>query len=298
MQNCPTKRLADWLDKGRFFNYKRHQVFYREGGAGETLLLIHGFPTASWDWHLVWEQLTRHFHVIAPDMIGFGFSDKPRNYHYDIMDQADLHETMLSKMGVRRCHILAHDYGDTVAQELLARWLLRRDTPLQGLTIQSVTLLNGGIFPEMHRPRVIQKILASPFGAMLTPLMGKRQLTRTFKNIFGKNTQPTADEMTEYWHLVARNKGKYRIPQLIRYMEQRRTHRERWVGALEKCPLPLWHINGEADPISGRHAGSYLEKKIPQAHVRFLPEIGHYPQVEAPQEVLLHFLQAMEKAGR
>ena len=54
-------------------------------------------------------------------MIGFGWSDKPRNYAYSIMDQADLHEGLLSDLGVRKALVLAHDYGDTVAQELLAR---------------------------------------------------------------------------------------------------------------------------------------------------------------------------------
>ncbi len=293
MKICPTKRLEHWLKSGQYFNYKRHQVFYKEGGEGEVLLLIHGFPTSSWDWHLMWEKLTQHFHVIAPDMIGFGFSDKPKNYHYCIMDQADLHEVMMEKMGVRKIHILAHDYGDTVAQEMLARWLLRKETPLQALDIQSVTLLNGGVFPEMHRPRTIQKLLASPFGALLAPAMGKGRLRKTFQDIFGKRTQPTPEEIDEFWCLIAHKKGKYRIPQHIRYMQERRTHRERWVGALEKCPLPLLHINGEADPISGRHAGEFFQKKIPQVKVTFLDGIGHYPQVENPEAVLSHFLNTM-----
>ena len=295
MKSIPTKRLTNWLDSGKYFNYKRHQIFYMEGGQGETLLLIHGFPTASWDWHLLWEKLTEHYHVIAPDMIGFGFSDKPKKYHYCIMDQADLHEVMMEKMGIEKVHIFAHDYGDTVAQEMLARWLLRKDTPIQALNIQSITLLNGGIFPEMHYPRAIQKILASPIGGLLAPFMGKSRLANTFKNIFGKNTQPTREEISEFWFLVAHKKGKYRIPRIIKYMQERRTFRERWVGALEQCPLPLFHVNGAADPISGRHTGEYFQKKVPQAKTAFLDGIGHYPQVEAPEEVLRYFLQNMGK---
>lgn len=293
MKICPTKRLANWLNAGQYFNYKNHPVFYQEGGVGEALLLIHGFPTASWDWYLIWEKLTRHFHVIAPDMLGFGFSDKPKNYQYSIMDQADLHEALMEKKGIQKVHILAHDYGDTVAQELLARWLLRKNTSVQSLDIQSVTLLNGGVFPEMHRPRLIQKILASPLGRLLAPFMGKGRLHKTFNDIFGKNTQPTQDEIEECWFLVANKNGKYRIPQLIRYMQERRTYRERWVGALEQCTIPLFHINGEVDPISGRHTGEYFKKVIPQVNVFFLEGIGHYPQVEAPEEVMSLFLKAL-----
>ena len=88
----------------------------------ETLLLIHGFPTASWDWYRMWPDLVQEYHVLAADFLGFGFSDKPRNYPYSILDQADLLEALLREKGIGRVHIISHDYGDTVAQELLARF--------------------------------------------------------------------------------------------------------------------------------------------------------------------------------
>jgi len=285
-------QFLNWQKAGKFFNYKGHQVFYREGGQGETLLLIHGFPTASWDWNRIWQGLTERFHVIAPDMMGFGYSDKPKNYHFCIMDQADLHEVMLAKMGIPKIHILAHDYGDTVAQELLARWLDRQGNHITAVDIQSVTLLNGGIFPEMHYPRLVQKILASPIGGLLAPFMGQSRLAKTFRDIFGKNTQPTPTEIEEFWHLISTKNGKYRIPKIIQYMKERKKYRERWVGALERSPLPLLHINGADDPISGRHTGEYLHKQIPQAKVSFLDGIGHYPQVEAPEKVLEIYLDS------
>ncbi len=292
MSTFPTTQLANWHDAGKYFNYKGHQIFYREGGKGETLLLIHGFPTASWDWHRIWEKLTQRYHVIAPDMIGFGFSDKPKNYHYCIMDQADLHEVMMERMGITKVHILAHDYGDTVAQEMLSRWLARQGNHIEAIDLQSITLLNGGIFPEMHFPRLIQKILATPLGPGLAPFMGKSRLGKTFKDIFGKHTQPTNEEIDEFWYLVSCKKGKYRIPKIIQYMKERQHFRDRWVGVLEQCPLPLFHINGADDPISGRHAGTYFQKIAPQAKVHFLDGIGHYPQVEAPENVLRHFFEA------
>jgi len=84
--------------------------------------------------------------VVAPDLIGFGWSDKPRAYDYSIIDQATLCEGLLRELGAERVHVLAHDYGDSVAQELLARHEERdsRGTP----ALQSVCFLNGGLFPE------------------------------------------------------------------------------------------------------------------------------------------------------
>ncbi|WP_227538139.1 alpha/beta fold hydrolase [Marinobacter vulgaris] len=93
-----------------------------EGEPGqETILLIHGFPTASWDWHKIWPALRQAHRVVAMDMLGFGFSEKPASHRYSIHQQADIVEGVVRQLGLDRFHVLAHDYGDTVAQELLAR---------------------------------------------------------------------------------------------------------------------------------------------------------------------------------
>ncbi len=283
-----SSQLSAWLEKGRHFDYDGQRIFYREEGKGPALLLIHGFPTAGWDWYRVWPALTIKFRVIAPDMMGFGFSDKPYSYPYRLMKQADLLTSLLKAKGIKDFHILAHDYGDTVAQELIARQL--ENTLSENLNILSVSLLNGGIFPGQHRPRLIQKLLASPIGWMLTPFLGKGQLSRTFNRIFGTATRPSPEEMNDFWSLIAFNNGKAILPKLIRYMQERNTWKSRWEGAIVNCPVPLLHINGAEDPISGRHVGEYFSKMNPAARVEFLEGIGHYPQVEAPESVLRYFL--------
>ena len=78
--------LDSWRQAGQHLEYRGHSVFYREGGAGEALLCIHGFPSASWDWEPMWPRLTSRFRVIAADMLGFGFSDKPTGHDYSILE--------------------------------------------------------------------------------------------------------------------------------------------------------------------------------------------------------------------
>ena len=88
----------------------------------ETLFILHGFPTSSFDFHLVFPNLTKVFRrIIAPDFIGFGFSSKPRSYDYSVNDQAILVTSLMNQLNIKEAHFLAHDYGDSVAQELLAR---------------------------------------------------------------------------------------------------------------------------------------------------------------------------------
>lgn len=154
--------LRAWHDAGQRHLHRGHSIFVRRDGAPDALvlLLIHGFPSAGYDWAELWPALTRRYRVVAPDLIGFGFSAKPRPYAYAIADQADLCEDLLRQEGVTDYHVLAHDYGDTVAQELLARQAPGREAP----RLQGVALLNGGLFPEAHRPLPLQKLLASPGG--------------------------------------------------------------------------------------------------------------------------------------
>jgi pimeloyl-ACP methyl ester carboxylesterase len=248
------------------------------------VLCIHGFPTASWDWHAIWGGLTQRHRVIAPDMIGFGYSAKPRDYEYSIRDQATLHEALLDQLGVRSAHVLAHDYGDTVAQELLAR------AGDSSFAIRSICFLNGGLFPEIHRARAIQKLLDSPVGPLVSRLLTEQSFRRSFSAIFGPDTPPTEGELSDFWSLVAHNDGNRIAHKLIRYMRERRASRERWVGAMQSASIPLRFVNGAADPISGVHMARRYEELIPNPDVVVLDRIGHYPQVEAPQAVLDAFL--------
>ncbi len=277
---------TNWKKLGNYFKHNDFNIFYREQGTGEVLLLVHGFPTASWDWYKIWDQLASKYQLLAPDMIGFGYSDKPKNYDYRIMDQADLHETLLQEKGITSIHILAHDYGNTVVQELLARYLDRKEQGQALYEIKSICFLNGGLFPEMHRPKLIQKLLISPIGGLLGSFMGKSKLRSNFQDIFGKNSQPTEEEIDHFWDLIMYNNGKAILHKLIRYMSDRKQHRERWVNAILKAPIPIRLIDGPEDPVSGRHLVNYYREMVPNADVVVLEGIGHYPQVEAPELVL------------
>jgi pimeloyl-ACP methyl ester carboxylesterase len=93
----------------------------RNEGSGPTLLLIHGYPFNSWDWAPIRDRLTERFTLVAPDMLGMGFSDMPTKYEYTVHDHADMHEALLAHLGHGSAHILAHDLGDSVGQEMLAR---------------------------------------------------------------------------------------------------------------------------------------------------------------------------------
>lgn len=289
-----------WRAAGQGWFYHGHEIFVRRHGRPGprgTLLCLHGFPTASWDWHRLWDALCARFDcVIAPDFLGFGWSDKPARHVYSVFDQATLCETLLQGLDVSRVHILAHDFGDTVAQELLARHEERRARGHDDLLIESCVLLNGGLFPEAHRMRPIQRLLLTPLGFLLSRLGNERQFHRSFSAILGPKTQATAQELHEFWLLNACKDGKNIMHKLLGYIPERRRHRERWVGALTGTGVPLRFINGPADPVSGAHMATRYRELVPNADVVMLADhIGHYPQIEDAAGTLAAFLAFHEK---
>lgn len=283
------KTIQAWRQQGTYFEYRSHQIFYQEAvNEKPYLLLLHGFPTASWDWWKIWPTLSKHFHLLAPDFIGFGYSDKPRKYNYSLVDQADLAQVLLKEKKVSEYHILSHDYGVSVAQELLARQLEGNEP--ESAKILSVCFLNGGLFPAQHQPRPIQKALISPFGFLLTPFLNRNMLAKNFAQIFGPETQASGEEIDEFFALIQEKGGKYIFHKLIRYMADRKRFVDRWENALLGSKLPMRLINGPEDPVSGRHLATHYQEVVPNADVIILEKIGHYPQTEAPDLVLKTFL--------
>lgn len=260
--------------------FQGHTLRYRRGGQGPALWLIHGFPTSGRDWLPLWPALAPRHALFALDMLGFGASDKPAGFDYTIAASADQWEALARATGVREVALLAHDYGDTVAQELLAR---QREGRL-GFRITSAVFLNGGLFPEATRPLRLQRLLAGPLGPLLARFTGESRFRQSMARICAR---PWPEgELAAAWEGLASHGGRAVMPKLLGYIAERHRHRERWVGALQHAGIPIALINGLEDPISGRSIVARWRELLPQAPVVELPGVGHYPQLEAPAELL------------
>jgi pimeloyl-ACP methyl ester carboxylesterase len=267
--------LQQWQEQGDTFSFNGNDIFYLTKGDKQkpALVLIHGFPTCSWDWAKIFPALNEHFYLITLDMLGFGFSDKPKQ-DYSIFEQADIFDALLSQLNIKQYHLLAHDYGDTVAQELLARHHKTGQ-------ILSVVFSNGGLFPETHHPVLLQKLLLSPIGFILSKLVRYEKFKINFDHICAKNL--SEDELKGYWQMLEHKGGVLIMHKLIAYMTERKQNRERWVGVMQTTDVPMLLIDGLLDPISGAHMVARYEQLIPNPNIVKLNDTGHYPQVESPE---------------
>jgi len=296
--------LERWKASGQYFDYLGFDIFHRVDGRplgdAPVLLLIHGYPFNSFDWEPIWPTLIKRFTVIAPDMIGMGFSEKPVAYGYSVPDHADMHEALLAHLNVEVCHVLAHDLGDSVGQELLARHEFGGQA-YGSPHIESITWLNGGMFNEAYTPRTLQKLMSgTPLGDIMSPLQGsplsRRMLEPTLNELFGPHTKPSKQLMERFHQILDYNDGKRVLHKVGRFLGDRCTHRNRWVRAMRETDVPMRLIDGPIDPNSGRHMADRYREVIPDADVVMLADdIGHWPQIEAPDAVLTHFLAHVDR---
>jgi pimeloyl-ACP methyl ester carboxylesterase len=257
------------------------RIFVRRAGAGAHMTLLHGFPSSSHDWAAVAAELAGERALLLVDFLGFGASEKPAEHRYSIHEQADLVEALWQTEGVRRTALVAHDYAVSVAQELLAR----RDEERLGVELSSVTLLNGGIYPDLHRLQPGQVALLDPeqgpkLGSLMTEELFAASLAPTFAPAFDSTR-----EAAQIWRSMERDGGARIAHLLIGYVRDRERHRDRWVGALESTDLELRFVWGMLDPVSGAHVAERIRERLPDAPLLELADVGHWPMLEAPERV-------------
>lgn len=224
--------------------------------------------------------------------ITISFHKLQTNFGYPVTFQADIVEALVARLKITDLDILAHDYGDTVAQELLARF---NDNGLK-FDIKSVTLLNGGIFPRKHIPILGQKLLRTPFLKLLFSKLSNFYFFRASLNqVFGSN-KPTAVEMDDMWAQQRYLNGYLVKTELLTYIDQRFQNEERWVGALVKYSTtkPIHLIAGPADPINP-HLCDNFKKIVALGSCDVLAEnISHYPQLEDPKGLLKFYFAFLD----
>jgi len=285
--------LNEWRQNGNYFDYRGNRIFYRfDENSKEVLLCLHGFPSSSFDYHKIRDKLGLRFSVLAFDMIGYGFSDKPTDYDYTTFNQVDILQSLVENLQIEKLHVLAHDYGNTITQELLARAEENR----LNFSIETICFLNGALFPETHRPITAQKLLISPLGFLFGRLIADAKFKKSLATVFGGNTQPTEAELNDFVEVFKYNDGKRIAHKLIRYMLERKKYRPRWVGAIQKMKQPFRFINGLDDKVSGAHLVKRFREVVPhQTDIIELENIGHYPHFEVPETVTEKYFEFHDK---
>jgi len=272
-------RVRKWQAAGRIEDFRGHGIHvFTRPGSDPPVLLLHGFPSSSFDWRLLLEQEPERA-VLALDFLGFGLSDKPRDHVYSLKWQADLVEEMVSRhLAGSSPFLVAHDMGTSVATEIFARDI----EGTLGFQLCGALLFNGSIVLARASLTRSQKLLRGPLGPVAARLTNRPLFRREFGAIFSSAHPLTDAEAADQWALLCHNGGRTLGHRLIHYLDERERYADRWHGAVRDWPGPLSFAWGTEDPVATTSVLDALVELRPRAPVRRLPGIGHYPQIEDP----------------
>jgi pimeloyl-ACP methyl ester carboxylesterase len=260
---------------------ERHIFIRRFHSSKPPMTLLHGFPSSSHDYAKICPALAERYSLLLPDFLGFGASDKPPEHPYSIGEQADLVQELWEGEGIEATTVVAHDYAVSVAQELLAR---RAEGELD-TDLKAVVFMNGGLYPNLHRPQPVQTALLDPEqGPKISAMMNEAAMVAGLKPTFAPGYDFEHDAR-EIWRSVERDDGYRNSHLLIRYIIDRRDNEQRWVQAHERTDVPVTFVWGMLDPVSGAHMAARIRERLPDAPFTELEHVGHWPPLEAPDRV-------------
>lgn len=280
MAKLPAGVMA-WYSRGHTCQLAGIDIFYRDIGprTSDAVVLLHGFPSSSYDWHSILPLLHDDKRIIVFDFAGFGLSAKPQDYSYSLFEQADLVEMLLKLLQVKQVKLIAHDMGTSVACELLAR----RERKLLSFSIRSLLLMNGSVHIDMAQLTPSQQLLRSPFGQVFARISSKLIFKAQLKKILARPV--LNEELDAMWALLVYHHGKDRLAQTISYIEERYRFYQRWIPPLTRLDIPVAILWGQKDPVAVAAIAEQLASEIPTAKLQWLPHLGHYPQLEDPAAV-------------
>jgi pimeloyl-ACP methyl ester carboxylesterase len=245
----------------------------------EPILVLHGFPSSSRDFSAALPRLASLRRVVVHDHLGFGLSEKPADYSYSLLEQAEVALGLWRSLGIARGHLVAHDYGTSVATELLAR----RERGLCPVDFASVTFCNGSVHLDLAHLTPAQRLLRRPrLGPIFARLASRRVFVAQLRRILGDPASVPESELDAMWEGLTRVQGRERLAALAGYMDERVRFRARWIDPLTRLDLRCHILWGRRDPVALPAIAEQLAREIPGATLTWLDDLGHYPMLEAP----------------
>lgn len=261
-------------DYSRFTEVDGVRVHYQEAGDPQAppMILIHGFAASNLVWSKVFLEFAEAgFRVIAPDLLGYGYSGKPRKLDYTIPRQAEMVVSFMQRLGIDRAVLVGSSYGAAIAATIAL------DHP----TLVEKLVLVGAVTNNKPTRYLLMRLFSSPIiGDVLSPLVvGSRRLLRLrMKRVYDRHSWVLDERRVDARHLPLRTRGAHRaVIRTVRRWDADRVSRD--AHLLTQPTLLLWGDNDREVPLED---GKRLQQSIPNSRLIVFRECGHLPQEEYP----------------
>lgn len=277
-------RTVDWekisdqvyhSENSHFAEVDGLSVHFQEFGdsSDPTLLLIHGYTASTYVWHSVAPALAEQgFHVVAPDLVGFGFSDKPEWFDYSIASQARMIVRLMNVLGIGRATVAGSSYGGAVASTIALDYAER---------VEKLILVDAVCNDDVLSKPILKLASVSGIGEILTPFFLD---SKAFHKLRMKETLAPANH-----HLITQD----RIDSVHRPLAAKDAHHAvlatsrswdacRIQNDAQYINQPTLIIWGDQDKVIPIENGERLFESILNSRFVVFKDCGHVPQEENP----------------
>jgi pimeloyl-ACP methyl ester carboxylesterase len=265
-------------DRSRFVEVNGVRVHYQEAGDSNAppMILIHGFASSNLVWSKVLLGLAdAGFRVIAPDLTGYGYSGKPREFDYTISSQAVMVVGFLKQMGIERTFMVGSSYGGAVAATIALD---------QAALIEKLILV-GAVTNNKPTRYMLMRLFGSPvIGDILSPLLaGSLTLVRRrMKRVYDRHEWVLDEKRVQARHLPLRTRGTHRaIIRTVRRWDADRVSRD--AHLISQPTMVMWGENDREVPLRD---GEKIHQEIPHSRLIVFRECGHIPHEEYPERFI------------
>jgi len=263
------------MQKYKFININNINIAYLEEGRGQPVILVHGFASSSHTWLSLVKLLPSGFRYIALDLKGFGRSDKPRDKNYSAYDQARILTEFINELDLDNVIIIGHSFGGIVSLvSLISNNIKNRVSGL--ILVDTVAYFD-------HIPDFIAKLRIPVFGMLGLERLSPRELVlQVLEKVFYDRSKITEEMISRYAENLALPGAKRSI---IRSASQFVSKDMKHIHEkFNQISVPALIISGGNDRLIPVEESYALKRELPNVRLEVIPQCGHSPQEECPQE--------------
>lgn len=254
-------------------NYKSilgHQVYFTQEGKGEDILLLHGIGASHYVWRFITPKLAENYKVTAVDLLGFGLSDKPNTFKYDLDSQCEMVLELLKQLGIKKTAVIGSSMGGTIALRL---------AQITSDLFSKIVVLSPAADPKITFFDLNRISFLSP---VVKPLVTERFIKQIMKRVYSEQKHVNEETVRIYTEPYISSEGA--IDSFVKSFSLLRDPRVfEQLGIIKNPVLIIW---GQKDRIISFKFAHRIQNKIPQALLEIHETAGHHVQEDDPDWVL------------
>jgi pimeloyl-ACP methyl ester carboxylesterase len=273
--------------RGEFVDVDGARLYYYAAGtrgAGEPVVLLHGFPTSGHLWSDVVAQMPAGHRIVVVDLLGYGRSDPPRDRSLSLRAHADRVVRLLDALGITRACIVGHDLGGGVAQWLAVHWPER----VSRLALVDSVAFNRWPARDVRIARALLPLVRRLPTNWLLPIV-RADLERGYRD-----ASRAVHSIDKYQRPFNSDEGRKAFLQHLAALDARET--QELTNRLGKITVPVTVVWGADDPFLPASLGRKLAAAIPGATFESIADAKHFTPEDAPREIA-HAIAGLLKRG-